>query len=119
MFQNILKKQIKELGLEILEDSMANKMEIGLGSLYTRLQGTMESAPIRFSCHIDKDSEGELILGEDNKKRIVALVEMVHRLKKENIPHRTLEFIFSSREDSKMERIFDDIEVYDDITKSE
>lgn len=114
-----LKKKLATLGVQVIEDDAGEK--IGLrktrtGNLIGKLPGKNKNAPVILLCaHMDtvepgrgvkpviKDgkifSDGSTILGADDKAGIAAIIEVLHVLREEDIPHGTLEFLFTVAEE--------------------
>lgn len=88
------------------------------GNVIVRIQATGQGEPIAFSAHmdcvppclgitpiVDGDiirSQGETVLGGDDKAGIAAILEAVMHLEEENIPHPDLYLLFSIAEESGM-----------------
>lgn len=84
-------------------------------NLLAKLEGDRSVKPILFSCHMDTvipcdrinpviegnriSSDGESILGGDDKAAIAAILETLRILKEKKLPHGPLEFLFSSAEE--------------------
>lgn len=114
-FQTELKKRLRDLGVSVRKDDTMEETGLGADNLYARLQGTDNDEPIFFSCHVDTvapgnginprvedgviRSDGNTILGADDKAGIAAILEAIQILKESGEPHRTLEFVFSPGEE--------------------
>ncbi|HEX3031717.1 MAG TPA: M20/M25/M40 family metallo-hydrolase [Bacillota bacterium] len=110
---DFLRGRLQELGLEVLEDEAGSKIGSGTGNLIARLPGTGGAGkpPIFLSAHMDtvepgcgiipvlKDgvitSQGETILGGDDKSGIAAILEAVRVIREQNLPHGDLELVFT------------------------
>lgn len=85
----------------------------GFGNVYAYVHGKGE--PVFFAAHMDtvqpgvgikaavRDgylvSDGSTILGADNKAAICAYICVLEELKRANVPHRPLEFVFTKSEE--------------------
>lgn len=83
------------------------------GNIYIRFDGA--GHPLFFSAHLDTVepgrgikpqikrnyvvSDGETILGADNKIAIASITEAIRRIRSRHIPHRTLELVFTRSEE--------------------
>jgi tripeptide aminopeptidase len=107
-----LKQKLLDLGFTVWEDQAFP--ETGSGSLYGRLDGT--GNPILLTAHMDTvtpcehkkitvepdgtiHTDGTTILGGDDVTGIVELLAALWRIKQENIPHRTIEVVFTACEE--------------------
>ncbi len=105
-----------ELGAEsIIEDNSAQHTGSNSGNLIVHFPGTIEVDPVFFACHMDTvepsrgvkvvrendifTSQGNTILGSDDKSGIAALIEMIRVLKEGNIPHGPIEILFTTCEE--------------------
>ncbi len=107
-----LKKLLGEFCHEIVEDD-AHKLTGGeAGNLLGRVKGTCEERPAIFlNAHMDtvspgreiipviRDgivySEGETILGSDDKSGIAIIIEVLRVLKEKSMPHVNLDILFT------------------------
>lgn len=111
-----LQTVFKDLAADIvLEDDSAAITGSESGNLLIRFAGTLPLAPIFFSCHMDTvppctgvkvrrsgdlfTSSGDTVLGSDDKSGLVACIEAMRVLKKENIAHRPVEFLITTCEE--------------------
>ncbi len=97
------------------EDDSAAQTGAQCGNLFFRFNGSLDRDPLFFSCHLDtvepgtgirvvrKDdiftSLGNTILGSDDKSGIAALVEALHIIRENNLPHIPMEFVFTTCEE--------------------
>lgn len=97
------------------EDDSASFTGADCGNLILRFEGSSTAEPVFFACHMDTvqpghgvqvnrsgdifTSKGDTILGGDDKSGIAPLVELITLLKENNIPHRTIELIFTTCEE--------------------
>ena len=105
-------------GLDVappFEDDSAAMTGSQCGNLIFRLSGNLDREPLFFNCHLDtvepacgikvvrKDdiftSLGNTVLGSDDKSGIAALVEVVHILRENDLPHIPLELVFTTCEE--------------------
>ncbi|WP_337019542.1 M20/M25/M40 family metallo-hydrolase [Oceanobacillus massiliensis] len=113
----ILKKKFSALGLEVFEDESKEQTGHGAGNLICTLHGNSDGAdPIYFTSHMDtvvpgqgikptiKDglitSDGTTILGADDKAGLAAMIEALHLIKENDIPHGDIQFIITAGEES-------------------
>ncbi len=106
----------QELGPEeIIEDDSSGRTGSECGNLVIRFRGNLELAPIFFSCHMDTvqpaqgvrvkrvgglfTSEGDTILGSDDKSGIAACVEAMRILQEQGLAHRPVEFVITTCEE--------------------
>ena len=111
----LMKKKLEALGLEVSEFTPVTNYESDGYTLFARLPGTLPSAPILVSAHVDtvtpgigvkpqvRDgavySDGTTILGADDKAGVVEILEAVRSIIENNIPHREVEIVFSIGEE--------------------
>lgn len=105
-----------ELGaVEMIEDDSAARTGSDCGNLIVRFDGSLDLAPIFFSCHMDTvlpaegvqvkrigdlfTSAGETILGSDDKSGIAACIEALHLVREQHIAHRPLELVITTCEE--------------------
>ncbi len=111
-----LRALFSELGAaEIIEDDSAPQTGSDCGNLIVRFNGSLDLAPIFFSCHMDTvqpavgvkvkrigdlfTSAGETILGSDDKSGLAACVEALRLVQEGNIPVRPLELVITTCEE--------------------
>jgi tripeptide aminopeptidase len=109
---DFLIEKLEDLGLEVIVDQAGEKVKSNSGNIIARLRGNIKKAtPIMFSAHMDTVvpgknikpvcdgekiiSDGKTILGADDKAAIAALFEVLHIIKKNNIPCGDIEIVFS------------------------
>lgn len=106
-----LVKELEELGLEVTIDDAGDKVGVETGNVIGKLRATAEGTPIIFSSHMDtvmpgigirpiiKDgtiySDGNTILGSDDKAGIAAILEGIKVIQENNLPHPGIEVVFS------------------------
>ena len=106
----------RELGPEeIVEDDSSGRTGSECGNLIIRFAGSLELAPIFFSCHMDTvqpakgvqvkrtgelfTSAGDTILGSDDKSGLAACIEAMRVLQEEGRAHRPVEFVITTCEE--------------------
>ena len=114
-FQKDLVQRFKGLGLDIWEDDTVAQTGLGANNFIARLDGDASIEPLFFSSHIDTVSPGQgiqpiekngrvesdktTILAADDKAGIAIMLELIKRLKEQNIQHGPLEFILTPGEE--------------------
>ncbi len=114
-FQQDLIGRFQVLGLTIDEDATKEKTGLGANNFVARLDGDTSIEPVFFSSHMDTVSPGQgirplerdgriqsdqtTILGADDKAGIAIMLELVRRLKEQQIRHGPLEFILTAGEE--------------------
>ncbi|RKP57130.1 M20/M25/M40 family metallo-hydrolase [Cohnella endophytica] len=116
----VLFRKFEDLGLEVTEDDVAEKIGHGAGNLFAWLAPTAghENVPvILFTSHMDTvspgngikprldddgyiRSDGTTILGADDKAGLAAIFESLRVLKEQNLPHGGIQFVITSGEES-------------------
>jgi tripeptide aminopeptidase len=113
---DVLKKYLKELGFQVIEDNANEIYNSECGNIYAFLEGTIGDSPILFSAHMDTVepainkkaivmddgkivSEGSTVLGADDVSGIVAILEAIRTIKEENKEHRSIEILFTIAEE--------------------
>ncbi len=105
-------------GLDVappFEDDSAAMTGSQCGNLIFRLSGSLDRQPLFFNCHLDTvepasgikvvrkndifTSLGNTVLGSDDKSGIAALVEVVHILRENDLPHIPMELVFTTCEE--------------------
>lgn len=111
-----LTEKFKCMGAEVLEDKAGSVIGGESGNLIVRLPGTRkELAPIMFNAHMDTvepgkgikvifengtfRSDGQTVLGGDDKSGIAVLIEAASVLKENNLDHGPLEYLFTVAEE--------------------
>jgi tripeptide aminopeptidase len=107
---SLLARELADMGLEVEIDGSAPLTGSQTGNLIARLPGA-EGKPLMFSAHMDTvkpgkgtrpriedgvvKSDGTTVLGADDKAGIAAIIEALRLVKERNIPHGTIEVVFS------------------------
>ena len=97
------------------EDDSAAQTGSECGNLFFRFAGDSKQEPLFFNCHLDtvepcigikvvrKDdvftSQGETILGSDDKSGIAAMIEALTVLRENKLSHAPMEFVFTTCEE--------------------
>lgn len=113
---DLLKSTLIELGFTVKEDNAGTFYNGNCGNIYGYLEGELEAEPLLFSAHMDtvgpgcnkkavihKDgritSDGNTVLGADDLSGIVAILEAVRIIKESELPHRSVEVLFTIAEE--------------------
>lgn len=111
-----LKNIFTEMGAEtIIEDGSAGQTGADSGNLLVRFAGAPDKETLFFNCHMDTvepgegvrvvrrdntfHSEGETVLGADDKSGIAALIEAIRACRENNLPHGPMELLFTTCEE--------------------
>lgn len=110
-----LKKRLTELGLAVEEDDTAAKIGGNTGNLFARLPGEDGLEPLFFACHMDTvtpaegvkvsfkegvfRSQGDTVLGGDDKAGIACILEVLQLIRHEQLPHCPLEVLLTVGEE--------------------
>lgn len=107
------------LGYEVVEDNAGDMIGSNAGNLIVRAPGKSGGPRLVFSAHMDtvEDgsrkvrpsvegyrvvSDGATILGADDKAGVAVMLELLARLKEDNLPHGDLLFIFTICEENEL-----------------
>jgi tripeptide aminopeptidase len=113
---DVLKARLAELGLEVTEDNVGEKIGGNCGNVLAYKKGTLQDAPtLMLSAHMDcvepcggvepqlKDgiitSVGDTILGADDKAGVVAILEALRVVNEKSIPHGPVQVVFTVAEE--------------------
>ncbi|MGM0369776.1 MAG: M20/M25/M40 family metallo-hydrolase [Bacillota bacterium] len=112
---NYLIELLEDWGLEVTTDSAGRAIDGETGNIIAKLPGTEDLPTLLFCAHLDtvipgenveaiiKDgviySKGDTILGSDDKAGITAILGMLKRIKREDIPHGDIEVVFTIAEE--------------------
>ena len=102
---------LKAIGCEIYVDDTMDKTGSDTGNVYATLPGNAPGEPIMLSAHLDTvvpgvgvepvvedgiiRSKGDTVLGSDDKSGVAAVVEAMRVLVEQNIPHPTVQAVFT------------------------
>lgn len=107
-----LRKTFESMDVEVMEDRAGQSIGSESGNLIARIPGTRKSVlPLMFNAHLDTvepgkgikviqekgtfKSDGQTILGADDKSGIAILIEALRVLQEDKIAHCPLEFVFT------------------------
>ena len=104
-------QDLKAIGCQVYVDNSGEQTGSETGNLYCTLPGTAEGEPILFAAHMDTvvpgvgvkpviengviRSSGDTVLGGDDKSGIAAIVEALRTIVENNLPHPTIEALFT------------------------
>ena len=104
-------EDLRAIGCEVYVDQSGEKTGSDTGNLYCTLPGNTSGEPILFSAHMDTvvpgvgvkpviedgviRSSGDTVLGGDDKSGIAAIVEALRTIVEQNLPHPTIEALFT------------------------
>lgn len=111
----VVRTELRQLGMEVIEDDSAARIPAGCGNIVGRLPATAPGTPIMFCAHLDTvpvtgeiavvledghlTNRHEAILGGDNKSAVATLLVAVRRIVAEGIPHAGIELLFTPCEE--------------------
>lgn len=112
-----VKQKLLELGCEVEEDDIAEKIGGTAGNLIARLPGDGRGEPLLLSAHLDRvpngdnikpvirdgilTSDGTTILAADDLAGVVSILEGVRRIRENGLPHGDVEIVFTVCEEVK------------------
>jgi len=110
-FAKVLKRDMEELGFEVIVDNAGEKAGSNTGNLIGYLKGNKDVEPIMFCAHMDTvtpceniepiiedgiiKSKGNTILSADDKAGIIGILEGIRYIKENKIPHGDIEVVFT------------------------
>lgn len=110
-FCSALKIRFESMGAKTVVDDAGTKVGGNSGNLIVKFKGNVEAPPLLLNAHMDtvepgkgikailKDgvftSEGDTILGADDKSAIAILLETLHVLHENNLPHGPIELVLT------------------------
>ena len=111
-----LKKRFAELGIHLEEDQGGIECGSNTGNLYAYVKGELPGEPVLLGTHMDTvepakgkkailhedgriTSDGTTVLGADDLGAVAAVLEAVVYLKKNQIPHKSFELLFTVGEE--------------------
>jgi len=108
-------KLLNEIGIEAVEDNVANTIGGNAGNLYGVFEGDASRPPILLSAHLDTVGPGTgkkpvvrdqvifsdktTVLGADDIAGVVEIIEGIRRVKESGKTHRTVEILFTVAEE--------------------
>lgn len=113
----VLKQKMESIGFEVVEDDSASRNGHGANNLVATLRGTVQNVPaIYFTVHMDTVvpgkgvkpevrggyvySDGNTILGADDKAGIAALLEMIRSIQEQQMEHGDIQLVITAGEES-------------------
>jgi len=113
---DVVAAYMRDLGLDVSEDDVGEKIGSNTGNLYARVEGTDGGTPLFLCAHLDtvpptagiepvledgviRNSAGT-ILGADNKSAVAVMLEATRRILAENRPHGGIELLFTPMEET-------------------
>ncbi len=110
-------KMLKGMGYEAIEDDAYSRVDVGAGNIIVTIPGTVKAAKkLLFTSHVDtvfpgkgivpviRDgyiySQGNTVLGSDDKAGVAAILELLHVLKEQSIEHGGIQIVFTVGEES-------------------
>ncbi|MGI5911123.1 MAG: M20/M25/M40 family metallo-hydrolase [Syntrophomonadaceae bacterium] len=114
--KDFIKNHFTARGLSVEEDDAANLINGQSGNLLVKVAGTVNKPPLLFAAHMDTvkpgigikavigddmiiRSQGDTILGSDDKAAIAALLEVYDVIAEQNLSHPPLELLFTVGEE--------------------
>ncbi len=107
-----IQRELENLGITCRFDNAAEKVKGEVGNLIARIEGTVRGAPPLLICaHMDTVAPGEgvkpivegdiirtdgtTVLGGDDKSGCAIILETIHQLREQRIPHGPVEAVFT------------------------
>lgn len=106
-----LKEILSESGAEIAEDNAGDKIGGNAGNLIAKFAGNVNAPPLLLNAHTDTvepgknikpilrdgvfTSQGDTILGADDKSAVAILIEVMRVLKEKKLPHGPVELVLT------------------------
>jgi tripeptide aminopeptidase len=106
-----LKKKLEEMGAETVVDSAADEVGGNSGNLIAKFKGNIAAPPLMLNAHMDTvepgrgvvailkegvfTSQGDTILGADDKSAIAILLETISLLQENNLPYAPIELVLT------------------------
>jgi len=115
-FADLVKRELRALGLTCAEDRAASKIGGNTGNILSIWKGTLKGVPrILLNAHLDTvppgagikprfrkgriTSDGTTILGADNKAGVAAIMEALYYIKENRISHGDIYILFTVAEE--------------------
>lgn len=111
-----LVEDLKSLGFDAYEDEAGKRIGSSGNNVYCYIPGTLEKEALLFSAHMDTvkpglgikpiieggyiKSQGDTILGGDNKAGVTAIIEALRTIKEKGISHRPIEVVITISEEA-------------------
>ncbi len=116
-----IRKILSELGAEIVTDNAGERIGGNAGNLIAKFAGNVNAPPLLLNAHTDtvepgrnikpvfKDgvftSQGDTILGADDKSAVAILIEVMRILKEKNLPHGPIELVLTVCEETGLQGV--------------
>ncbi len=113
--QQRLLSDFAAMGVEASCDYCGDAFGSNSGNVFVRLEGDSQYEPLLFCAHVDTvspgkgvkpqvcqgyiTSDGTTVLGSDDKSGVAAIVEAIQTLQESQLPHRTIEAVFTISEE--------------------
>lgn len=113
---DLIKRKLEEMGYSPYEDNAGEGINGNAGNVIVKIPGTVEADPLLFMAHMDTvepgkgktpvidgdiiKSDGTTVLGGDDLAGVACILEAVHVLKEEKIPHGDVYAVFSIAEET-------------------
>lgn len=114
---DVIKDELKELGIVYSEDDAGSKIGGNAGNIYAYFEGNSAYEPILLSAHMDTvipgnskkavlgedgiiRSDGTTVLGSDDLAGITEILEGIRRVKESGKDHRSVEILFTVAEEA-------------------
>ena len=114
-FCQLLLRELEKMGVRAHMDTAGKKIGSNGGNIYCYLPGTLSGEPLLLVAHTDTvgpgcgikpklqgdiiTSEGETVLGGDDKSGVALIMENMQVLLDNHIPHRPIEVLFTISEE--------------------
>ena len=111
-----IRKILESLGAETMTDRAGEATGSNTGNLVAKFRGNIQAPPLLLNAHMDtvepgrgvravlKDgiftSEGDTVLGADDKSAIAILLEAMRVIQENHLPHAPLELVFTVCEET-------------------
>jgi tripeptide aminopeptidase len=111
--------RLEELGLTVSEDRVGEELGGNCGNLYALMPGDPKLPGLFLSCHMDTvepgenirvafengifHSQGDTVLGGDDKGGITVILEMLEMLREHRLPHGHLEVLLTIGEEHSLQ----------------
>ena len=112
-----LKKYLKSIGVDAIEDDAGEKSNGTTGNIYAYIDGDCSLEPLLFSAHMDTvepshnkravihedgtiTSEGNTVLGSDDIAGLVSILEALTVIIENKMTHRPIEILFTVSEET-------------------
>ncbi len=111
-------KLLQDLGMEVETDDTGSKIAGQTGNIIARLKGSKDFFPVILSAHMDTVgpcdniqpvingdiiySDGNTVLGADDKAGIAAIIEAITTARERNLPHGNIEVVLTACEETGM-----------------